>query len=64
MLFQAGSLRATARYLRLCLDTVHLFASGRDPAEPESERWREAIRSADLWLLHLCDPEMLARELM
>lgn len=60
VLFQADDLAATARYLRLCVDTVYLFASAPDP---NRGRWFEAIRNADLWLLHLCDPEMLARNL-
>ncbi len=63
ILFQANDLVATARYLRLCLDTVHLFVPARDPSEGESDRWLQAIRSADLWILHLCDPERLAQNL-
>lgn len=63
VLFQANDLATTARYLRLCADVVHLFAAARDPGEAETDRWREAIRSADLWLLHLCDPERLAQNL-
>lgn len=63
VLFQANDLVATARYLRLCVDTVHMFAEARDPGEAERDRWVEAIRSADLWLLHLSDPELLAQNL-
>jgi hypothetical protein len=63
--FQADDLRAIARYLRLCLDTVLLFACAhRADQEPcEDTRWKEAVRSADLWILHFCDPDLLARNL-
>ena len=61
--FQGNDLRSVARYLRLCLDTVFLFESARGTAESEAARWRESIRNADLWLLHYCDPDLLARNL-
>lgn len=61
--FQADDLRATAAYLRLCLDTALLFARAAGPDEPTAAHWKEAIRSADLWILHHCDPERLARNL-
>jgi hypothetical protein len=61
--FQGNDLRGLARYLRLCLDTVFLFESARAAAEPERERWMEAIRDSDLWILHYCDPDLLARNL-
>jgi len=60
--FQGDGLQSVTRYLRLCLDTVFLFESARG-AEPEAARWQEAIREADLWLLHYCDPDLLARNL-
>lgn len=63
VVFQGEGLRTTARYLRLCLDAVLLFEAARPGDEPELERWRESIRSADLWLLHYCDPELLALKL-
>ncbi len=61
--FQADDLRTVANYLRLCLNTVLLFESGRGRQEPEADRWKEAIRSADLWVIHYCDPDLLARNL-
>ena len=61
--FQGDDLRQVVRYLRLCLDTVLLFESARSPAESDAIRWKEAIRSTDLWILHHCDPELLARNL-
>lgn len=61
--FQGDGLHSVTRYLRLCLDTVFLFESARRMAEPELPRWKEAIREADLWLLHYCDPDLLARNL-
>jgi Fe-S-cluster containining protein len=61
--FQGNDLRLVARYLRLCLDTVFLFESARAPEESELTRWKEAIRTADLWILHYCDPVLLARNL-
>jgi hypothetical protein len=61
--FQGNGLRSVGRYLRLCLDTVLLFESARAAQESEASRWKEAIRSADLWLLHYCDPELLAQNL-
>ena len=63
VMFQADDLRTVAAYLRFCFDSVLLFESGRDRAEPELDRWREAIREADLWLLHHCDPERLVGNL-
>lgn len=61
--FQGDDLRSVARYLRLCLDTVFLFESARAAEESEAARWKEAIRNADLWILHYCDPDLLARNL-
>lgn len=61
--FQGNDLRCLTRYLRLCLDTVFLFESARGTEEPEVERWMEAIRDSDLWILHYCDPDLLARNL-
>lgn len=61
--FQAEDLRTVANYLRLCLDTVLLFEATAPLESPESTRWKEAVRSADLWILHHCDPERLARNL-
>jgi hypothetical protein len=63
IVFQADDIRGVVRYLRLCLDTVLLFASSRDGSEIEERRWKESIRCADLWILHHCDPELLARNL-
>lgn len=61
--YQGDDIRSLTRYLRLCLDTVFLFESSRATAEPEAARWKEAIREADLWILHYCDPDLLARNL-
>jgi hypothetical protein len=61
--FQADDLRSVVKYLRLCLDTVFLFESARPAEESEGTRWKEAIRSADLWILHYGDPDLLARNL-
>lgn len=58
--FQADDLRALGRFLRLCLNTVLLFKADDRRIESESETWKEAIRSADLWLLHYADPDLLA----
>lgn len=63
VMFQGSDLRTVVRYLELCLSTVCLFASARESEEPEIARWTDAIRSADLWILHYCDPERLARNL-
>lgn len=63
IVFQGEDLATAGAYLRLCLATVLLFEGARDPAEPERARWLEAIRSADLWLVHNCDPELLAKNL-
>lgn len=63
ILFQSDDLATVSAYLRLCLGSVYLFESARDRVEPEIDRWREAIREADLWLLHHCDPERLAANL-
>jgi hypothetical protein len=61
--YQGDDLRTTARYLRLCLDTVRLFAAGTGSGAPPLSSWKEAVRKADLWLLHYCDLERLARNL-
>ncbi len=61
--FQGNDLRSVARYLRLCLDTAVLFESARATEESEAVRWKEAIRNADLWILHYCDPDLLASNL-
>jgi len=63
IMFQAEDIAAVVRYLRLCLDTVLLFRSMGNRDEARVEPWKEAIRSADLWLLHHCDPDLLARNL-
>ncbi len=63
ILYLANDLSVTAKYLRFCLDVAHLFEGARERSEPETVRWREAIRTADLWILHHCDPELLARNL-
>ncbi len=63
VLFHGDDVRILGRYLRLALESVHLFASNRDVAESPRTRWLEAVRSADLWLIHHCDPELLARNL-
>ena len=59
--FLADDLMTTAAYLDLCLNTVLLFAGARSADEPELSRWKEAIRSSDLWLMHHCDPDLIAR---
>ena len=61
--FQGDDLRSVVRYLRLCLDTVFLFESARGPEESDAVRWKEAVRHADLWILHYCDPDRLVRNL-
>lgn len=63
VMFQGDDLATVAAYLGLCLDCVFLFESARDRTEAELDRWREAIREADLWLLHYCDPQRLAANL-
>ena len=63
ILFQGEDLASVGTYLQLCLATVLLFEGARDIAGPEPSRWLEAIRSADLWLVHYCDPELLAKNL-
>lgn len=63
ILFHGADVRILGRYLRLALDAAHLFAGRRDGSESASTRWLEAIRSADLWLMHHCDPDLLARNL-
>jgi hypothetical protein len=63
MAFQADGLATFVRYLRFCVDTVLMFAAARDPQEAEADRFKEAIRSADLWIVHYCDPERLAANL-
>lgn len=63
--FMADDLRTTGRYLHLCLDAVLMFERARpvDEGESEAVRWMESIRSADLWLMHHCDPELIAANL-
>ena len=61
--YQADDLRAVAKYLHLCLDTVLLFQAAQGSDGKEERGWKEAIRSADLWILHYCDPELLALNL-
>ena len=63
VVFLSDDLSAVSAYLRLCLSAVFLFESARPRQEGELDRWRESIRSADLWLLHYCDPELLVRHL-
>lgn len=59
--FQGEGLSSVTRFLHLCLDTVFLFESARGATEAEEVRWKEAIRNADLWILHYSDPDRLAR---
>lgn len=61
--YQAEDLRVVVKYLGLCLNTVFLFASVGSDASGETSRWKEAVRNADLWILHYSDPERLARVL-
>ena len=61
--FQASRFGTVGRYLDLCLQTVLMFQATADPGGDAVTRWTEAIRSADLWLLHQCDPERLASNL-
>lgn len=64
IVYHADDIRILGRYLRLCLDTVDLFALYRaDVAECDPVAWLEAVRSSDLWLMHHCDPERIARNL-
>ncbi len=63
ILFQADDLATVIAYLRVCLDSVFFFASAHEGAGAAVDRWREAIRAADLWLLHHCDPELIAANL-
>jgi hypothetical protein len=63
IVYQAEGVETIGRYLSLCLDTVLLFETVRDPAEPDISRWKESIRNADLWLMHHCDPALLAANL-
>ena len=60
---QSEDLATLVAYLRLCLSTVFLFAQSRPDLTDEIERYREAVRSSDLWILHFADPEKLARNL-
>ena len=62
IMFQADDLGTVARYLRLCFETAVLFASSRSE-DSELGRWKQAIRSADLWIIHYADPEILAANL-
>ena len=61
--FQADDLRTVVNYLHLCVKTVLMFEGARRSTEREEDRFKEAIRSADLWILHYCDPELLALNL-
>jgi Fe-S-cluster containining protein len=63
VMFQADDIRTVLNYLRLCVDTVLLFANAAEDRAFPAERWKEAIRNSDLWLLHYCDPERLALHL-
>jgi hypothetical protein len=63
MAFHADGLTTFVNYLRLCVDTVLLFAAADDRQKVEADRFKEAIRSADLWIVHYCDPEQLAANL-
>lgn len=63
IMFQGAGLRTVARHLRLCLETARLFASAGPENVDEARRWKEAIRNADLWIVHYCDPELLAANL-
>ena len=63
IMFLADDLATVTRYLRLCVDTVFLFESAQPASAGAQKRWLEAIRQADLWILHHCDPDLLARNL-
>jgi len=63
IMFQANDIRNIARYLRLCLDTVLLFGARSGDGPTGLSRWKEAVRQADLWILHYCDPERLVLNL-
>jgi hypothetical protein len=64
---QGEGLRTTVAFLRLALDVLRAEAA-RGPAETSTRVvdagvLKEAIRRADLRLVHLADPEALARRL-
>lgn len=63
IMFLADDLATVTRYLRLCVDAVFLFESAQPASAGPQKRWLEAIRQADLWILHHCDPDLLARNL-
>jgi hypothetical protein len=63
IMFQAPDISVVPRYLRLCLNTVLLFAAAPGQVGSQTARWKEAIRNSDLWILHHCDPELLALNL-
>lgn len=63
VMFQGEGLHVVSRYLALCLNSALLFEAARPRDEPERTRFKEAVRSADLWLVHHCDPELLASNL-
>ncbi len=63
IMYQADDVAAAARYLRLCLNTVLLFAAAPGEIGSGTLPWKEAIRNSDLWILHHCDPELLALNL-
>ncbi|MEO8499912.1 MAG: hypothetical protein ABI565_03290, partial [Vicinamibacteria bacterium] len=52
IMFQADDLQTVMRYLHLCLDTVLLFAAAPPTNDSESGKWKQAVRDADLWILH------------
>ena len=60
--YYADDLSVTDRYLELCLEAVRIFAAASTIEDPAA-RYKEAIRSADFWIIHLCDPERLAANL-
>jgi hypothetical protein len=63
---QGDGLRTTVAFLRVALGVLRREASGGGSEAgraPDAVRLREAFRRADLRLVHLADPEALARRL-
>jgi hypothetical protein len=61
--FQGEGLRTTVLGLRLSLGVLRAEAARKPGASQDAEGLREAIRRADLLLVHLADPVALARRL-
>jgi hypothetical protein len=68
--YQGTGLHAIVEYLRVCLSVLKMEAvrqhADRSTASSESSPWqivKEAIRNADLLLVHLSDPADLSRRL-